>query len=541
MASATILKNFKYNSSQQPMFNVIETPLSFTPFAQNNSPFKDLSFSSYLKPKDKQNPQDQNETNSTIDDTEISIFDAQKYFSETNESKNDPKKPKPIQQIKQKEVEGDQDSVSIHRQSSVNSSADGYGRTFRSRSYKTTPTASSDASWNSQTGLLANPPGSVVVSLKNFETDGSRKRNSSGKKWFLSPKSCCIGKKSIQVKETNSENENPGPVLIKDDTDQNMDSIIHKGPNPGKYLSAVQAPRQHRVSASGRPFLDGVGPFSFPVLNPSNPGNKPGLKDIVKKPNVSALEDPPRKSLEVFQAMLEFSSALGRPDHNSMLNRAQFKIPGSPIARVTNMDDDVGSDASSDLFEIESLSTPTSYPMYRRRDSMEETAPPTFSARRFASAHGININCSNVQFDMKSLDEPPTPSVAATECYAPSEVSIDWSVTTAEGFDKASVTNFSVSASEIGNLDFLRERLQQQQEGGCVGDGGKRKGNGGLLLMGCRQEKAVSVGPQPVKCVAEGPPIFPLHVGGRPPRANKTTVSAGGGSNAARLSLAFAA
>ncbi|XP_075499033.1 protein PHYTOCHROME KINASE SUBSTRATE 4-like [Primulina tabacum] len=524
MASATMLKNFKYDSTQQPMFNVIETPLNFTTFAQNNSPFEDLSFSSYLKPKDKQN-----DPNSTTDDTDqISIFDARKYFSETNDSKSDP-----IRQ-KQKEV-AEQDSVSIRRQSSVNSSADGYDRNYhRSRSFKTRPTASSDATWNSQTGLLANPPGSVGVSLKNFETDGCKKRNSSGKKWFLNPKSCCIGKQSVQVKETTSENENPGP-----DTESisNTDSVIHKGPNPGKYLASLQAPRQHRVSASGRPFLDGVGPFSFPILNPSNKSAR--LKDIVKKPNVSVLEDPPRKSLEIFQAMLELSSAL-RPDHSSMLNRAQFKIPGSPISLVTNMDDDVGSDASSDLFEIESLSTPTSYPMYRRRDSLEESAPLTFSARRFASAHGININNDNVQFEMRSLGDPPTPRVAATECYAPSEVSIDWSVTTAEGFDKASVTNFSVSASEIGNVDCLRERLPQQEEGGG-GDGGKRKGNGGLLLMGCRQEKAVSVGPQPVKCVAEGPPIFPLHVGGRPPRAIKTTRVAGGGSKAARLSLAFAA
>ncbi|XP_073157692.1 protein PHYTOCHROME KINASE SUBSTRATE 4-like [Henckelia pumila] len=515
MASATILKNFKYNSPQQPMFNVIEAPLNFTSFAQNNSPFKDLSFSSYLNPKDKQNHDEStnNNNSSTIEiDTEISIFDAQKYFSETNnDSKSYPKKP-----IQQKQINQDSVSINIQRQSSVN---------FRSRSFKTTtPTASSEASWNSQTGLLANPPGSLGVSLKNLETTDinnngliSKKRINScsgGKKyWFLiGPKSCCIGKKSVQVKETASENE-----MIKDDA-ENMDSIV-----PGKYQAP---PRQHRVSASGRPFLDGVlqGPFSFPVLIP--PPNKPMKDNIVKKPK----EDPPRKSLEVFQAMLELSSAL-RPDHHH--HRGQFKIPGSPIARVTNLDDDVGSDASSDLFEIESLSTPTnSYPMYRGRDSLEESAPPTFSARRFASSHGINIvNNSNVHFDTRSLDEPPTPSVAATECYAPSEVSIDWSVTTAEGFDKASVTNFS----EMGNVDFLR------QEEGVGGDGGKRRGNGGLLMMGCRQEKAVSVGPQPVKCVAEGPPIFPLHVGGRPPRANKTTAVAGGGSNAARLSLAFAA
>ncbi|KAI3444220.1 hypothetical protein Pfo_000885 [Paulownia fortunei] len=565
MDPPTVVKTFKYNSSQQPMFSVLETPLHYRSFAQNNSTFEDISFSSYLKSKDPAQKSQENDNGCTVDDTEISIFDAQKYFCENSD-------PKYIK--RQQQQEPSHDMLSVPRLSSV-SSADGYGRNFRTRSFHATPTASSEASWNSQTGLLANPPGSIGVSLRNFPSDDSKKRSSVAKKWIFGRKCCCTGKKSVQVKVVTSDSEHGGPVISTENNNNakanylysKRDSHKAKAPpsmsqrssitsdimeihqqkvmapnplrlSPENNFPPTDAPRQQRISASGRPFVDGTGGFSFPILNTSAHATKPAaLKGIITKTLINPLEDPPRDSLEVFQPLHELPSVSRPPSMDNPVNARPHFNPGSPIAR----DDDMGSDASSDLFEIESFSTQTtSYPMYRRRDSLDEA--PTFNARRFASANGINLNNNNIQYGRRSLDEPPTPSVAATECYAPSEVSIDWSVTTAEGFDRASVSNFSISASEIGSAAFLRQRLQQQQEeagGGSSGDSGKRKGNGGLLLMSCRQEKAVSVGPQPVKCVpAEGPPIFPLHVGGRPPRANKPPL---GSDHSARLSLAFAA
>lgn len=528
------------------MFSVVEAPLHYrsspSPSPHNASAFQDASFSSFLKSKDPSLKPQENYMGcgaAVVDDTEISIFDAQKYFSENSDTMK----------------KQDMAMMSVPRLSSV-SSTDGYGRNFRTRSFHATPTASSEASWNSQTGLLANPPGSVGISLRNL--DDSKKRGSVARKWIFGRKCCCTGKKSVDVKEaTTSDSEHGGPVMIggtenvksnfmyaKRDSYKSKHSPttmsqrssitndileIHqqKVVAPNSFPSP-DPPRQQRISASGRPFVDGVGGFSFPILNNSNQVTKPPLKGIITKPIMNPLEDPPRDSLEVFQPMHE-------------ANAGQRYNPGSPVARV---DDDVGSDASSDLFEIESFSTQTtSYPMYRRRDSLDEA--PTFNVRRFASANGLNLNTNNnnngnIQYGRRSLDEPPTPSVAATECYAPSEVSIDWSVTTAEGFDRASVSNFSVSASEMGSAAFLRQRLQEEAVGG--GESGKpKKGNGGgLLLMSCRQEKAVSVGPQPVKCVAagEGAAIFPAQVGGRPPRANKPPL---GSDHSARLSLAFAA
>lgn len=507
MEPPTTLKTFNYTSSQQPMFSVVQPPPLHYRSSSLQANFQDISFSSYLKSKE----------NDAADDTEISIFDAQKYFSD-----------------KQQHMAETHDHLnnSVPKLSSA--------RNFRTRSFHATPTASSEASWNSQTGLLANPPGSAGVHLRNLSD--SKKRSSVARKWIFGRKCCCNGKKSVQVKEAvtsdsehgtaeNNNNNNGGgkanylyaksrdSYKPKPPPSDIMEIHQHKvmAPSPVRLLPPenTDPPRQQRISASGRTFVDGSGGFSFPILNTSAQVTK---SKPVLKPMINPLEDPPRESLEVFQPMQEMC-------------RAHFNS-GSPIARV---DDDVASDASSDLFEIESFSTQTtSYPMYRRRDSLDEA--PTFNARRFAAANGLtlNNNNTNIQYGRRSLDEPPTPSVAATECYAPSEVSIDWSVTTAEGFDRASVSNFSVSASEVGTAAFLRQRLQDELVGG---DSGRRKGNGGgMLLMSCRQEKAVSVGPQPVKVVpAEAPPLFP---GGRPPRANKPPL---GSDHSARLSLAFAA
>ncbi|XP_057786724.1 protein PHYTOCHROME KINASE SUBSTRATE 4-like [Salvia miltiorrhiza] len=486
MDPASMVKSFKYSSTQQqqPMFGVLEAPLHYRSSSSphnNATSFQDASFSSYLKSNDHKSQQ---KILAAVDDTEISIFDAQKYFSENSD---------PKEMIKKQPMPHDTLS-SVPRLSSV-SSTDGYGgRNFRTRSFHATPTASSEASWNSQTGLLQNPPGAVGVSLRNFASDGGKRRSSAAaRKWSFGRKCCCTGKKSVEVKDAATSDSEHGAAKrdaynCKSKQSSRSCSIaseILEINQQKSFPSPDPAPRQQRISASGRAFVDG---FSFPVLN--NAG-KPALKAIITKPIMNPLEEPARDSLEVFQPVRE---------------AVRFN-PGSPPARV---DDDAVSDASSDLFEIESFSTQTtSYPMYRRRDSLDEA--PAFNARRFQCAR-------------RSVDEPPTPSVAGTECYAPSEVSIDWSVTTAEGFDRASVSNFSVSASEIGRAAFLRERMQEE-------GGGRKKGNG-LLLMSCRQEKAVSVGPQPVKC--EGA----AHVGGRPPRAGKPPLAS---DHSARLSVAFAA
>lgn len=76
MDSPTIIKTLNYNPPQKPIFSAVDTYLHNRLFFQENI-CTDASFSSYLKPKE-------SKQNSPENDTEISIFDAQKYFSESN-------------------------------------------------------------------------------------------------------------------------------------------------------------------------------------------------------------------------------------------------------------------------------------------------------------------------------------------------------------------------------------------------------------------------------------------------------------------------
>lgn len=448
---------------------------------------RDASFSSYLSPKQASSTQEHNEY---IEDSEISIFDARKYFNEGQEQNDATNKSR-----------NNLPTIVEARRSSF-SSIDGFSRNYRTRSFHATPTASSEASWNSQTGLLSIPPGSVAVSLRNPTLTADKKR---GSNWFFGRKCPCAGKKSVQVEENVSQPQTPSR---SNDSDLkcSIGNIIQKAPQKLEHSAgSVISPVNHSiaVNSSRRVFGEGAG-FSFPILNASTP-----VKKIV--PKATKEDDPPRESLDVFRQPDEYRDR-------------RFTFPASPKSRMTAIDDDVASDASSDLFEIESFSTQTtSYPMYHRRDSLDDDVS-SFNPRRM--------------YGRRSLDGSMTPSIAPTECYEPSEASIDWSVTTAEGFDRGSLTNFSISASEFG----------VRGGGDCVVGGGgggggesKRRVNGGLLS--CRWEKAVNVGPHPVRCGIEGVQDLSalMHVSGRPPQPPKTGHKPPlGRSHSDRLSLAFA-
>ncbi|CAK9150183.1 unnamed protein product [Ilex paraguariensis] len=566
MDTPTAIKAFQYNSTQQPIFTVMETPLHYRSFAQKSSP-SDASFSSYLRPEELK-PASQEDVGCTVDDPELSIFEAQKYFNENNDTK-ECRNPNLPPAINGGNLEYERCDLSkVPRLSSV-SSVDGYNRNYRVRSFHATPTASSEASWNSQTGLLSNPPGSIAVSLRNISSSyHEKKKESKARKWFFCRKCPCSGKKSVQVDESPPEPRTP----VDFHSNNSKATLYGQSQSPKKMeeKASIQSKkntvtndlveRHEKVSINSQRFSSENHFSSNTPCHQRIVGSGRSFNDVLKglpPQPTSSLDDPPRESLEVFQPLDELiprksievqkriANTNGDGDHRG------FSFPGSPISRVTATEDDVASDASSDLFEIESFSTQTmSYPipMYRRRDSLDEA--PTFNARRLATSNEIGT-----LYGRRSLDEPMTPSMATTECYEPSEASIDWSVTTAEGFDRASMTNFSVTASEIEDVRISRHCLEKG--GGMVythggrgggrgggGESGKRKGNG--LLLSCRHEKAVSVGPHPVKCVAEGeaeaPPPFPVistdgHVSSRPPKPNKTTVTR---SHSARLSVAFA-
>ncbi|KAL5719405.1 hypothetical protein ACHQM5_012186 [Ranunculus cassubicifolius] len=443
---------------------------------------------------------------------EISIFDAERYFNDGQEVN---KKVNIISSSVDRSSDKC-DVATIPRFSSV-SSVDGYGRNYRTGSFNATPTASSEASWNSQSGLLSNPPGSIAVSMRNLRIDGNKKKNlsrgSSGK-WFFRRRCPCTGKKSVQVEEKpkpkiqvhtqsngdggslkNSSKQEEVCVDVFEKKSSRVEDErttieeVPRADTEDRYSAGNQFPAEngHRVVPSGRPFGDGGG-FSFPILIPPPPPSArkllPGILNTATISCNNTHDDPPRESLEVFQpiddSLIQGKSMerRGMMALHEDINHRNFNFLPSPnIRKINDGDDDVMSDASSDLFEIESFSTQsTMYPMYRGRDSLDEYS--SFDARS--------------RFGRRSLDETTTtatPSIAPTECYEPSEASIDWSVTTAEGF---SVANFSVSASEYDiQTDYSRKIVAS-----------KRRGNGGLLTS-CRCEKAVNVATRPVKFVPD--------------------------------------
>lgn len=410
-----------------------------------------------------------------FDDTEISIFDAERYFNEGHE----PVKATIF-------LNGPVERCDLYQRD------DGHAKLGRTTSIHSTPTASSEASWNSQSGLLANS-----VRGNSLSKDPSKSASSSGRRLFRG--NCpCSGKKAVDVDEKCSEPISP----LHSDLELKSSSVIAKtpifreaevglssiperakteeikkefgveemrkvkispricSPNPSLFSSSTRLspartfpPEVDRLTVSSAiPFGNPAG-FSFPVLNPSS---------------VNFVQEPPRESLEIFRPMKETAdSANAASDfqHRSVVfpfsdevGRHSFTFPVIPKLPA---DDDAASDASSDLFEIESFSTQA---MYRRRDSHEQVR--------------------------RGLDHEATPSIAPSECYAPSEVSVQWSVTTAEGFDRASLANFSSAASHCGDLRILEVERQR------FASGSRRRCSG---LLSCRSEKAVSVGPKPVR------------------------------------------
>lgn len=511
-------------------FNGGLPPSPYASFLPKTTPLRESSFSAYLTPDDLASGP-KKEKSAMPDDSELSIFDAQKYFNEGSEQhqRRESKSVAPA-------VVEPCESQSVGRASSV-SSVEGYGRKYSVRSFHVAPTVSSEASWNSQTGLLTNPPGTMGVNMRRI---AGEKRNVPRRKWFFGRECPCSGKKAVEIQEKVSDPRSPvglnknlgsdpkrqterlspkeskksaksldSPHGYGRDWTDRMYDLIHRPPQfPSTQLT-------HRVLASGTG-------FSFPVLSQAPP-----LKLVfANPPNPIPHEDPSRNSLEIFRP----ADSDGIPPQIFAPNptppeRRSFTFPASPKSRPVHMDEDVASDASSDLFEIESFTTQTTTntatncPMYRRRDSLED------ASRRFG-------------YMRRSLDEPATPSIAPTECYEPSEASIDWSVTTAEGFDRGSVTNLSVSASDIvEDVRMMREEVQKRLDNGGFNENwGRRRGNG--MLMSCRCEKAVSVGPGPTPVRGGGGgPGYVGHVSSRAGMVNKPPPAR---SHSARLSLTFA-
>lgn len=426
---------------------------------------EDLSVCSYSRPDEAVNSGDHAVDGCTIVD-EIGIFDAHKYFNESSnieaEKVSYNSRVSPVKNVNAMNLEHNSErfdlSAAPNRFTSASSSVDGYinARNYMARA-AATPTASSEASWNSKTGLLSNPPCAIPISMHN-----AQKKTSS--RWLFCRKCPCTGKKSVQVQEK-AHLPAPTPSLSHKHCHSSSTSAMnperqtpHKTRSDNMWVNTpsffpLQMQGQHSVvRASAKPFIctdHSANNFTFPILNPSSSSSS--LKARLPARHESS-------SISTIQSISK-----------------SFTLATSPNKSSIMIDDEVASDASSDLFEIESFSTTTTT---NHRDSQDEV---------------VNANGSNnyVLYSTRH-EEPNEIAVASTdvEWYEASETSIDWSVTTAEGL--------SVAASELADDDTTVIRCNQKSS--------KQRSssnmNGLSFSSSCRCEKAVSVGPKPVKCLS---------------------------------------
>ncbi|XVF11938.1 hypothetical protein REPUB_Repub08aG0071500 [Reevesia pubescens] len=303
------------------------------------------------------------------------------------------------------------------------------------RRWPGTPSASSEASWSSQSVLL-----------RSFLRNRSeKKQNKVDGRSFFSNLSCtgsCSDGKSVYV----NQNVNHGKEYRKEHI-----QINHRPINMDRR-KLPQAKFQAKDEFDTQSF-DQMSMGSNREVYFGPPVLKPGLQNMTVKTQL----DDPRKSLEVFG-----STAMKKGDITKNLERKLSMltwdaIPNAPtissISRSSQAADDIESDASSDLFEIDNISG-SGQALFTRQES-------------------------------DGMSSCMTP-------YAPSETSIEWSVVTASAADCSFVSDYdekksaenirapgSKTASRVANAKVLPDKDAQ------------RSRSGGML--GCKSHKAVMV------------------------------------------------
>ncbi|XVE56954.1 hypothetical protein DITRI_Ditri04bG0052800 [Diplodiscus trichospermus] len=348
---------------------------------------------------------------------EISVFGAEKYFNmkpdEDDEYLNNYKPSLKIE-----------NQIDLHQ--------------MTPRRWPGTSGASSEASWNSQTGLL-----------RSF----MRKRSENKQKidgWSFFASLSCIGSctdgKSVYV-------------------DQNIDH----GRDHGKEYKNKHIEINHRPNNMDRRKLprakfqvkDEVGSQSFDQMSMGSKRQvysgpsvlKPGLQNST----VNAQLDDPRPSLEVFGSNVMNNGDITKNLERKLSMLTWDAIPNAPtlssISRTSQVGDEIQSDDSSDLFEIDNI-----------------------------SGSGQALFTRQAYDGMSSCQTP----------YAPSETSAEWSVVTASAADRSNVSDYderkseenfrapgSKIASKLANAKILPDKQAQ------------RSRSGGIL--GCKSHKAVMV------------------------------------------------
>uniref|UniRef100_A0A7N0UJD3 Uncharacterized protein n=1 Tax=Kalanchoe fedtschenkoi TaxID=63787 RepID=A0A7N0UJD3_KALFE len=336
----------------------------------NSSKVRDPSFSAYLDEADGRYVAELSRSRSgqrgrVSADGEIGVFSADKYFNEGVEAGQKPReRVKAVESgLRRSGLEGDdREAVFTPARSKINLG---------------TPSVRSDSSWHSQSALLHGFPSQVPGRHSTGEKQG--------KKSFLSGVSCrcsCVTKKSLKVDDRHGASKEP--ITIRPGMNR-ADQLLQVGATPprkpwmrnSKMHCPSPAPSQvEKTRGDPSPKLQNVASQGSPYSARSF--DIPAVEKIIKSTST------------------ERQLNLMKRDQRNPRSEDVYIPPAISVEYFT----DAESDASSDLFEIDSLTG-------HRKKSFSSQIPDS-SASGYA-----------------------TP----TTCYAPSEASIDWSVVTASAAD----------------------------------------------------------------------------------------------------------
>lgn len=363
------------------------------------------------------------------EDTEIDIFSADKYFSERVDDET-PRIPNKHSPKFERKMDPPPESNAVKQQNRQG-----------------TPSIRSESSWNSQNALLRNIQ-------RNQQQP--QKTNKINRKSFLANIGCncsCGDKNSVDIDNPVSESTSNRRVNGKPDYNkarQPTKPVDLVSLNESQTSTWIREDSHCSKSDQLGIGLSTEGHFRFPDSNLKKTGDT--LLEMQRK---GEEDDTARKSLEVFGSPIQRkgkkSLSLERSLNMLSWDAIVAKVDEIEIPASSNgMYNDADSDASSDLFEIESFST----------------NPGQYLTRQGS-----------------------TNSITPTTCYAPSEASIEWSVVT------ASAADFSV----MSDSEELRTTTTKANRHGLSINGRTTPGRGEMpkrrsgILSGCYSQKAVRV------------------------------------------------
>ncbi|XP_019455658.1 PREDICTED: protein PHYTOCHROME KINASE SUBSTRATE 1-like isoform X2 [Lupinus angustifolius] len=394
----------------------------------SNNHLRDASFSSYLNIHEKTFA----ESSQNLDlegvkkeeDGEIEVFEAEKYFNGEE-----------VDSTKVAKVDGKKYKYQKDEQTAL--------ETMEYTIQHGTPSVRSESSWNSQSALLQS-------SIRN-------RKNKVKKKSFLAGLGCkcsCSDKNSVDVSDHAGEiSFNKTPTY----------GVAHGKTTPKKLFNAdLDANHSVKISKPHAELLINKGVYfqkqensiaEFSTVN-SSLGNQ-----LIKMQLEEA--ETPRKSLQVFGSpildrrgkSLTFDKKLAMPSWEGTNKMEEFNFSANSGGKYN--DDDAESDASSDLFEIESLTG---------------NSNNTFLCRPTSN---VASGCGSPSF------------------YAPSEASIEWSVVTASAVEYSAMSDYEDQRS----VATIRSPIRTSY----TSSNGKPKASREMpkqrpgMLLGCKSHKAVGV------------------------------------------------